>query len=149
MRLKIPMTGTVVDFDPECYKLDGIGIGGDDKDPVRPVNINLGGISWHLVSIDLENDFMEVEAEAPEQISEPVLDAEGNQILDENGKPQFSTRPTTPKEKVQILANAQRILGSKTIDEIYTLTKDKRLVKPASVIEKYQAAKEKRNELAV
>lgn len=140
MRLKIPMTGTVTDFDPECYKLDGIGIGGDDKDPVRPVNLNLGGIAWRLVSIDLENDLMEVEAEAPEQISEPMLDAEGNPVL-EDGKPKFSSRPTTLAEKQQILANAQSILGSKTIDEVYSLTKDKRLVKPASVMKKYQAAK--------
>lgn len=143
MRLRIPMTGTVIDFDPECYLLDGIGIGGDDNDPVRPVNLNLGGISWHLVSIDLENDLMEVEAEAPEQISEPVLDAEGKQVL-EDGKPKFSTRPTTPTEKQQILANAQHILESMTADEIYALTGDKRLVKPVSVMEKYiQAIKTK------
>lgn len=141
MRLKIPMTGTVTDFDPECYKLDGIGVSGDNNDPVRVVNLNLGDIAWHLVGIDLENNLMEVEAEAAEQISDPVLDAEGKPVLNTDGSPKFSSRPTTPKEKQQLLDNAKHILESKTTDEIYSLTGDKRLVKPASVMEKYRTAK--------
>lgn len=164
MRLKIPMTGTVIGFDPACYKLDSVGISGDNNDPVRPVGINLGGISWRLVSIDLETDLMEVEAEAPEKVDVPVLDAEGKPVL-EGGEPRFinvdgvdtpifdaqgkpllrdrtpkiTTRATTSAEKGQILANAKHILESKTTDEIYTLTKDKRLIKPTSVMEKYRA----------
>ena len=139
MRLKIPMTGTVTDFGPECYKLDGIGISGDNNDPVRPVGVNLGGVSWRLVSIDLETDLMEVEAEAPEKIDVPMLDIEGKPVL-EDGKPKFLNRPTTPAEKGQILANAQHILESHTVDELYALTGDKRLVKPADIVTKYRGA---------
>ncbi len=138
MRLKIPMTGTVTDFDPDCYKLDGIGIGGDPNDPVRVVNLNLGGIAWRLVSIDLENDLMEVEAAPPEKVDVPVLDGKGKPVLSEDGSPKFTNRPTTPAEKGSILANAQRILESMTADEIYSSTGDKRLVKPASVMVKYR-----------
>lgn len=134
MRLKIPMTGTVIDFNPESYKLDNIGISGDNNDPVRVVNLNLGGVAWHLVSIDLENDLMEVEVEAPEQVTEPRLDANGKPVKSE---PLYIQRPTTPVEKRQILDNAQHILESHTVDEIYTLTGDKRLVKSADVLKKY------------
>lgn len=134
MRLKIPMTGTVIDFDPESYKLDNIGISGENNDPVRVVNLNLGGIAWHLVSIDLENDLMEVEVEPPEQITEPRLDANGKPVKSE---PLYISRPTTPVEKQQILDNAQHILESHTTNEIYVLTGDKKLVKPADVMKKY------------
>lgn len=143
MRLKIPITGTVIDYDPEAAKLDGIGISGDNNDPVRVVSLDLGNISWHLVTIDLENSLMEVEAEASEKIDVPVLDTEGKPVLNEDGIPEVSTRPTTPAEKQQILDNAQHILESKTSDEIYSLTGDKRLVKPASVMERYWTAKAK------
>ncbi len=138
MRLKIPLTGTVTGFDPECHKLDSVGISGDPNDPVRPVDKNLGGISWRLVSIDLETDLMEVEAEAPEKIDVPVQDAKGNPVL-EDGEPLFLHRSATAYEKEQILANAQHILESHTIDELYILTGDKRLVKPTAVMEKYRA----------
>lgn len=138
MILKIPMTGTVIDFDPECYKLDSIGISGDPADPVRVVNLDLGGIAWHLVSIDLENDLMEVEAEAPQEVVLPMLDSNGEPVLDTDGTPRFSRMTLTPAEKQQILINAQHILESKTADEIYSLTGDRRLVKPASVMEKYR-----------
>jgi len=139
MRLKIPMTGTVTGFDPECYKLDGIGVSGDPNDPVRVVNLDLG-IAWHLVSIDLETDLMEVEVEAPEKVDVPVLDAKGKTILDKDGQIQHYSRLTTLAEKQQILDNAQHILESKTTDEVYALTRDKRLVKPTSVIEEYRKA---------
>lgn len=138
MRLKIPLTGTVTGFDPECFKLDSIGISGDDNDRVRPVNLSLG-IDWRLVSIDLDTDLMEVEAEAPETISVPVLDAQSKPVL-EDGKPKFLNRPATPAEKSQILLNAQHILENKTTDEMYVMTGDKRLVKPVSVMEKYRGA---------
>ena len=141
MRLRIPMTGTVTDFDPDCYRLDNIGISGDPNDPVRPARINLGGVSWRLISVDLENDLMEVEAEAPETIDMPVLDIDGNPVL-EDGKPKFSSRLTTLAEKQQILANAKHIIESKTTDEIYAMNGEKRLVKPAWVMKKYRVVKE-------
>lgn len=138
MRIKIPMTGTVKDYDPELAALDGVGISGDDNDPVRVVNLDLGGVFWRLVSIDLENDLMEVEISPPEMADIPVLDGEGKPVL-EDGKPKFIARLLTAEEKQQVLANAQRIIESHTADEIYALTGDKRLVKPAGVMEKYRA----------
>lgn len=143
MRLKIPMTGEVIDFDPGCYKIDGIGISGNPDDPVRVVNLNLGGVSWRLVSIDLENDLMEIEVEAPQEASIPLLDSKGKPVLNTDGTPRFSRMTLTPEEKQQLLLKARYILGSHTIDEIYAITGDKRLVKPASVMEKYRAEKAK------
>lgn len=140
MRLKIPMTGTVVDYDPALAALDGIGVLGDPANPVRVVNLNLGGVSWRLVGIDLANDLMEVEVEAPETIEVDAFDAQGNAILDVQGKPQKVSRPATPAEKEAILSNAVHLIESKTIDEIYALAGDKRLVKPAAVMKKYQEA---------
>ncbi len=141
MRLKIPMTGTAIDFLPECYKLDSIGVIGHPTDPIRPVNINLGGIPWRLVSIDLDNDLMEVEASAPDKISIPVLDSKGNPVLDSEGFPTYIIRPTTPAEQLQILVNAQNILASYPDDSIYAKTKDKKLVKSADVIKQWNLSK--------
>ncbi len=139
MRLKIPMTGTVIDFLPDCYKLDHIGIIGDPNDPVRPVKFNLGGIAWRLVGIDLDNDLMEIEASPPDMISIPVLDSNGKPVLDPDGFPVFSNRPTTDAEKQQILANAQNILNSNPGDSAYDNTGDKHLIKPPDVMAKYRA----------
>jgi hypothetical protein len=143
MRIKVPMTGTVLDFNPDCYKLDGIGVSGDPADPVRPIGINLGGVAWHLVSIDLENDLMEVEVEAPENISMPSFDGQGKPILDGKGNQLAVLRPATDEEKQALLANAQHIIESNTTDELYAQTNAPRLVKPESVMEKYRTVKVK------
>ncbi len=136
MRLRIPMTGTVIDYDPEAAKFDNCGVSGDPNDCVRPINLDLGGIAWRLISIDLENDLMEVEATAPDIIELPVLD-KGNPVLNEDKNPVYYSRPTTPIEKQAILNNAQTILTSRTIDEHYIVTGDKKLQKTANVIVKY------------
>ncbi len=140
MRVKIPMTGTVIDFDPENYKLDGIGISGDPSDPVRPISLDLGNVSWKLISIDLENDLMEVDIEAPDKIPEPVFDSKGKPVIirDSNtpeGRQATIMRPATSTEKQQILVNAQNVL-SKTTDELYSLVKEKRLVKSTDIMGK-------------
>ncbi|MHB8084337.1 MAG: hypothetical protein ACYDHZ_00730 [Dehalococcoidia bacterium] len=141
MRLKIPMTGTVIDFDPEAAKLDGIGIVGDPTDPVRPININLGGIFWKLVSIDLDNDLMEVEASAQDNADVPMLDSKGKAVFDANGQQKYVTHLLTDAEKQAVLDNAQAILDGMTNEAMHALTKDKALVKSVAVIYKYQAAK--------
>ncbi len=140
MRLKIPLTGTVTGFDPEAAKLDGIGVSGDPNDLVRAVNLNTGNVRSRLVGIDLENDLMEVEVTAPEKVEVAVLDTQGEPVL-KDGKPTFTSRLLSAKEKLDLLANAQHILESKTADEIYAMTGDKRLVKPADVMERYRTAK--------
>ena len=52
MRLTLPLTGTLI---------DEVNLIGDDNDPVRPVAIDLGNVTWTMVNIDLENEVMIVE----------------------------------------------------------------------------------------
>lgn len=66
MRIKVPIVGTVTEYNPRFAELDGIGISGDPDDPVR-VDINLGEVSWSLVSVDLENDVAEIEVEGEQE----------------------------------------------------------------------------------
>jgi len=54
MRMKVPITGTVVKI------TDGI-VSGDNVDFIRPVNLNLGNVSWTLIHLDIENEEMEIE----------------------------------------------------------------------------------------
>jgi len=133
MRIKIPITGTVTDYDPEAAKLDGIGISGDPNDPVR-IDVNLGNVSWKLVAIDLENDLAEIEVSPAEEIS--VLKSGGNP---DNPK-DWTSRATTEAEKQSFLVHAKNI-ESKTADEIYALSGSKRLIKMVGVMEKYREAK--------
>ena len=141
MRINIPMTGTIIDFDPELFKLDGIGISGDPADPVRPVPVNLGDVSWTLVSIDLDNDKMEIELSA-DYISAPVFDGKGSPILDEGGSQIKLRRQATTEEQQALLDNAKKLIESKTVDELYQATGVQRLVKPSNVILKYGQYKE-------
>lgn len=105
MRLKVPITGTVKDFDPELAKL-GHGVVGDDNDPVR-IFVDLGDVSWQLVDIDLENGLFEIEVSGSQQV----------------------------------LAKAQHIIESKTVEEHYASSGAKRLLKPDHVMKKYRAFK--------
>jgi hypothetical protein len=138
MRIKIPMTGTVIDFDPELAKLDGIGVSGDPTDPVRPVQVDLGNVKWKLINIDLENDLMEIEIEAPENIPVPSFDEHGTPILDGKGKQLTVLRPATAEEKQALLDSAQHIIESNTVDDLYAQTQDARLGKSEDVMVKYR-----------
>lgn len=60
MRIKVPITGTVLGFDGEAAKLDGHGVTGDPNDLVR-IDVDLGNVSWRLVSIDLISGMAEIE----------------------------------------------------------------------------------------
>jgi hypothetical protein len=57
MRIKIPITGTVIS---EGTIWDGKLLG-DPNDPIRMINIDLGNVSWEAVDVDLENEVMEIE----------------------------------------------------------------------------------------
>lgn len=133
MKIKIPLTGKVTEYHPE---LDGTcpssGVSGDLNDPVKPVPIDLGNVSWKLVNIDLENDLAEIEVESSDRISllTGKLDGEGNPI--------YETRQATEQEKQGFLDYAKNLVESHTKDELYSMSKAKRLVKPAEVLKKYR-----------
>lgn len=132
MRLKVPITGTVLDYDPVAGQIDGIGVVGDLNDPVKPVNINLGNVSWRLVTIDLENDLAEIEVSPRKNIS----------ILKDGGDPDnpedWEGRLATELEKQGFLDYARNQVESHTVDELYAMSKSKRLVKPAKALGKYR-----------
>lgn len=138
MRLKVPLTGSVLDYDVLAAKHDGIGVVGDPLDPVKPVDVNLGHVSWGLVTIDLVNDLAEIEVSPAENINVPDLDAGGKQKVDKDSNPLYKTRAATPTEKQGFLDNAKNLVESHTKDELYTMSKSERLVKPAEAVEKYK-----------
>lgn len=103
MRLIIPLTGTVVNYDPPK---------GDPNDPIRLIEIDLGNVSWELVNLDLENEVAEIEVAPGEQ-------------LEEAGE----IRPATEVEKQSFLTYAQELIYGKTKDELYSISKSERLKK--------------------
>jgi hypothetical protein len=132
MRLKVPITGTVLDYDIQAAKYDGIGVVGDPSDPVRPINISLGNVSWGLLTIDLVNNLAEIEVNPAENIS--VLKAGGDPLKPED----WTSRQSTPTEKQGFLDHAKSQLESHTTDELYAMSKSKRLAKPIEAVEKYK-----------
>jgi len=131
MRLTIPLTGTILEYHPELLQYGGSsGISGDPNDPVRPVTIDLGNVSWKLVSIDLETETMEIEVTPSDNVSELDLDTEGKQKVDTEGKPLYKTRPATGVEKLGFLDNAKNLIEGHTKDELYQISKCPKLKKP-------------------
>ena len=121
MRLTIPLTGTVI-REGEVW---GEGkLSGDPEDPIRPAIIDLGNVSWRMVDVDLDNEVMEIEVAAGEQVSEPTgkVDAEGN--------PVYVTRRATEQEKVSFLQYAKDLIEGHTKDELYAIGKRDRLKRP-------------------
>lgn len=132
MRLKVPITGRVLDYDPLAGQIDGIGVVGDNNDPVELIKINLGNVSWRLVTIDLENDLADIEVSPGENIN--ILKDGGNP----NNPKDWTSRPATDAEKRGFLNYAKNQVESHTIDELYKMTKAKRLIKPAEAVELYR-----------
>lgn len=132
MRLKVPITGRVLGYDPKAGQIDGIGVVGDNNDPVKPISINLGNVSWRLVTIDLENDLAEIEVSPGENIN--ILKDGGNPDNSED----WTSRPATEEEKQGFLDYAKEAVESHTVDELYTITKAKRLVKPTKAVNLYK-----------
>jgi len=120
MKLTVPLTGRVI----QEGELFGDGkLKGDPNDPIRLIDINLGNVSWTLVSIDLENEEATIEVAPGEKVSEPTgeIDAENN--------PVYRTRPATEEEKVAFIQYAQDLV-SHTKDELYTMSKCSKLKRP-------------------
>lgn len=132
MRLKVPITGRVLGYDPTAGQIDGIGVVGDNSDPVKIVNVRLGNVSWRLVTIDLENDLAEIEVSPGERFN--GLKDGGNP----NDEGDWTSRPATEEEKQGFLDYAQHAVESHTTDELYAITKAKRLVKPEEAVELYK-----------
>lgn len=121
MKLTIPLTGTVL---VEGSVLGDGKLVGDNKDPVRPVPINLGNVSWEMLDVDLENEVMVIEVTPAPEIGEDTGEEDGE------GEPIYRTRKTTDNEKRDFLQNARRLIISHTRDELYQMSKCPRLKRP-------------------
>ncbi len=111
MRLAIPLTGTVL-IEGSVH---GAGdLTGDPNDIIRPIDIDLGNVSWTMVGIDLDAEVMIIEVSP----GETVEGATGE------------TRPATPEEKTGFLQHAQGLVMNHTRDELHALTGNARLKRP-------------------
>ena len=121
MKLTIPLTGTVL---VEGSVWGSGDLTGDDNDPIRPVDINLGNVSWTMVDVDLDNEVMVIEVSPAEVVEEPTgkRDAEGNPI--------YRSRPATDEEKRGFLRHAQELVMSHTRDELYAMSGCHKLKRP-------------------
>ncbi|MBA7704520.1 hypothetical protein ES703_113334 [subsurface metagenome] len=137
MKLKIPLTGKVTEYHPELVGLTPSGgISGDLNDPVKPVPINLGNVSWKLVSIDLANDLAEIEVTPSDKIRVDTgkLDAEK--------KPIYETREATEQEKQGFLDYARNLVEGHTKDELYAMSGTSCLVKSEEIMREYREVHE-------
>ena len=100
MKMKVPLSGKATNFNPELANLDRIGVSGDNNDPIR-VDIDLGNVSWRLISIDLEAKEAEIEITPANEITE--LKAGGDPEKSED----FITRQLSDAEKQASLVDAQ------------------------------------------
>lgn len=121
MRLTIPLTGTVL-VEGSVHS-DGL-LQGDDKDPIRPVDIDLGNVSWKMVDIDLDNEVMIIEVAPAEEFDEDT-----GQVDAEN-KPIYIRRKATEQEKQGFLQHAQGLVMNHTKEELYAMSKLPRLKRP-------------------
>lgn len=115
MRLTIPLTGTVLVENP---------LSGDPNNPVRPIDIDLGNVSWTMVDIDLENTVMIIEVSPSEQIDKDTGD------VDTNGNPIYKRRQATEREKMDFLWKAQCLVMEHTKDELYQMSGCSKLKRP-------------------
>lgn len=109
MRIKIPVIGTVIEYNPQTDEVYG-----DPNDPIR-IDVNLGNVSWELISLDVENGLAEIEVTPSQTISEDTgeKDKEGNSI--------FRVRPTTQKEKETLLNHAETLANELRRDKVSRL----------------------------
>lgn len=121
MRLTIPLTGIVLREGSVWGKGE---LSGDPNNPIRPIDIDLGNVSWVMVDVDLENEVMIIEVSPGEEISEDTGGVDGE------GKPIYKTRKATSQEKVGFLQHAQHLIKSHTKEELYVLSKCPKLKRP-------------------
>lgn len=128
MRLEIPLTGTVLVEGSVWGKGE---LTGDPADPIRPVPLNLGNVSWTMAAVDMKREVMIIEVAPGENVDEPDLDDQGVQrTKPETGEPKFKSRPATEAEKIGFLQYAQRLTLEHTRDELYQMSGCSRLKRP-------------------
>ena len=135
MRLKVPITGKVKSYDKKLAKLDNIGVSGDSDEPIKLININLGNVSWKLMSIDLENDEAEIEVTPSENFTKDTGQVDGE------GKPIYQQTTATSLDKQRFLDEARAKVEGKTSDQLYTETGSPRLKKLKKHVDDYKAYK--------
>jgi len=96
----------------------------DDDDPIRPINIDLGNVSWKLVSLDLEHDLALIDITPADEEDAPTgqLNGQGKQIM--------KVRSLTAEDKQALLDNVKNMIQNKSMDELYRISKSARLKKP-------------------
>ncbi|MBU0791544.1 MAG: hypothetical protein KKC55_13820 [Gammaproteobacteria bacterium] len=112
MRITLPLTGKVKEY-------IGDVVIGDNDDPIRPVDVDLGNVSWRMVDLDVDSETMTIEVQAAEKLS-----VQTGMIGDE---PVYETRPMTEEEKQFSLDWAKAIEAKG--DELYDITKCHKLIK--------------------
>lgn len=121
MRLTIPLTGTVL---VEGSVFGAGELSGDPNDPIRPIDINLGNVSWTMVDVDLENEIMVIEVKPVKIVSEDTGQVDGD------GKRIFRQRLVTEEEKADSLQYAKQLVEGHTEEELYAMSKCSRLKRP-------------------
>lgn len=121
MKLTIPLTGTVL---VEGSVFGNGKLKGDPNDPIRPIDIDLGNVSWTMVDVDLENEVMEIEVEPAEEVSEDTGQVNGE------GEPIYTKRKVTEQEKIAFLQHAKDLVQGHTKDELYLISKCSKLKRP-------------------
>lgn len=120
MKMKIPLTGTVREAKPY--------VSGEPDDPIRMVNIDLGNVSWTLITLDLDDKTMEIEVTPSEKTEYDTGE------VDEQGQPIWASRPTTPKERTRLIDNARNhSLARMSKQALYARSKSPRLINPFKV----------------
>jgi hypothetical protein len=115
MQISIPLTGNLISYKPVL---------GDPNDPVRPIDLDLGNVSWQLISLDLENDLTLIEVTPAEE-----GDFETGKF-DKDKNPIYERRGLSGKEKQKLLDNVKTILLDNPISDLYAICKSPRLRKP-------------------
>ena len=121
MRLQIPLTGTVL---VEGSVWGAGDLVGDPKDPIRPVDLDLGNVSWAMVDVDLENGVMVIDVEPGETVDEKTGEK------DAEGSPVYRSRPASAGEKIGFLQHAQKLIEGHTREELYQMSGCPRLKRP-------------------
>ena len=111
MILEVPITGEVSSIDNER-------ISGNPDNPIRLIDIDLGNVSWRLLSLDLNRAVATIDVTSSSRIYDAQLE---------------ETRAATAQEKNATLDNARRIIEEHSIDELYEISKSPRLIKPKKV----------------
>ncbi len=127
MKITLPLTGTVKAIQPG-HKPGLVEIYGENEDPIRPVHVDLGDVSWVLVEMDLDAEEMTIEVTAA-----PTTKYDTGKV-DEEGKPIYAGRPATEQEKADRVAYAQsHSLSHMSHQALYALSGSPPLKNPFKV----------------